>query len=173
MAAVSGRGASRASAALLSDLSDGAGAEGVGGFAAAGSEVGSDASPVAASGAKRPAVTADSRHVAKDAIGEAHARLAARLSRMLAKQVRALEKEPDEGFREERVKALLLLAKALQAMDEAVAKAEAKAGNADDGRSNDGGADDGEDILEFRRRLERQMLALDAQGPGGEVHREP
>jgi hypothetical protein len=87
---------------------------------------------------------------------------------MLAKQVRALEKEPEEGFREERVKALLLLAKALQAMDEAIAKAEAKAGNADDG-----GADDGEDILEFRRRLERQMLALDAQGPGGEVRREP
>jgi hypothetical protein len=87
---------------------------------------------------------------------------------MLAKQVRALENEPEEGFREERVKALLLLAKALQAMDEAIAKAEAKAGNADDS-----GVDDGEDILEFRRRLERQMLALDAQGPGGEVRREP
>lgn len=118
------------------------------------------------------AVKAATRHAGKDAIGEAHARLAGRLSRMLAKQVRALEKEPEEGFREERVKALLLLAKALQAMDEAVAKAEAKAGNADDGRSFDGGANDGEDILEFRRRLERQMLALDAQGPGGEIRRE-
>jgi hypothetical protein len=127
----------------------------------------------AATGATTGAAKSATKGPPKDAVAEAHARLAGRLSRMLAKQVRALEKEPEEGFREERVKALLLLAKALQAMDEAIAKAEAKAGNANDGRSNGGGADDGEDILEFRRRLERQMLALDAQGPGGEVQREP
>jgi hypothetical protein len=154
---------------------DGESVSGVSRKSVAGSDAGG-AGRAAATGAATGATTGAARSSAKsatkgapkDAVAEAHARLAGRLSRMLAKQVRALEKEPEEGFREERVKALLLLAKALQAMDEAIAKAEAKAGNADDG-----GVDDGEDILEFRRRLERQMLALDAQGPGGEVQREP
>ena len=39
-----------------------------------------------------------------------HGRMAARLSRMLKRQIDALEAEPAEGFSETKVKALLLLA---------------------------------------------------------------
>lgn len=48
-----------------------------------------------------------------------HGRMAARLSRMLKRQIDALEAEPVEGFSETTVKALLLLAKALQSMQDA------------------------------------------------------
>ena len=74
---------------------------------------------------------------------------------MLKRQVDALEGEPEAGYSENRVKALLLLAKAIQAM-EVVEQKNEKAIDAESAES--------EDILEFRRRLERQIQALDVEG---------
>ena len=86
---------------------------------------------------------------------KARSRMASRLSRMLKRQVDALEGEPEAGYSENRVKALLLLAKAIQAM-EVVEQKNEKAIDAESAES--------EDILEFRRRLERQIQALDVEG---------
>ena len=83
-------------------------------------------------------------------------RLAARLSRMLRKQIDALEAEPPDGFSEARVKALLLLAKTLGAMEDATRRNE----KAEDGEQSDTG-----DLLEFRRELEKRIAALGQAQP--------
>jgi len=80
--------------------------------------------------------------------------MAKRLSKMLKRQVDALEAEPDEGFSEARVKALMLLAKTLQAMEVVEQKTE-KAANADTSHADD--------IVEFRSQLERQLQALESE----------
>lgn len=85
--------------------------------------------------------------------GASRSAMARRLSKMLKKQVDALEADEAEGFSEARVKALMLLAKTLQAM-EAI---EEKSGKPDAEPS------DADDILEFRRRLESQLQALDGE----------
>ena len=87
-----------------------------------------------------------------------HARLAARLSLMLRRQIDALEEEPVDGYSEAKVKALLLLAKALQAMQEA---------SGQDSRKNEreAGDRDTRDLLEFRNELERRIASLGPLGP--------
>jgi hypothetical protein len=88
------------------------------------------------------------------ASGSSRLPIAKRLSKMLKRQVDALEAEPDEGFSEPRVKALMLLAKTLQAMEVVEQKTE-KAANADTSNA--------EDIVEFRSQLERQLQALESE----------
>lgn len=87
----------------------------------------------------------------------ARTRIAGRLSKMLRLQVDALEAQVEEGYSDARVKALLLLAKTLQAMEVAEPKP---------AKAADIGPFETEDIVEFRRRLERQISAL---GDGGEA----
>ncbi len=79
------------------------------------------------------------------------ARMAGRLQTMLKRQLKALENEPVEGFSEERVKALLLLAKTLQAMEVAEPKP---------GKATDADTSDALDIVEFRALLEERISAL-------------
>lgn len=82
--------------------------------------------------------------------------MARRLGFMLEAQIGALESDtPDEGFSEPRVKALLLLTKTLQAMEDMVQKQE-KA-------RNEQGEGPG-DILEFRAELARKLEALGNAG---------
>lgn len=83
-------------------------------------------------------------------------RLAARLSRMLGKQIDALEADPPDGFSEARVKALLLLAKTLAAMEDATQR---------NGKAADGEQSEPGDLLEFRRELERRIAALGPAQP--------
>lgn len=91
-----------------------------------------------------------------------HARLAARLSNMLRRQIDALEHEPVDGYSEAKVKALLLLAKALQAMQDATKRENSEAVKHD---SAGDGARDARDIVEFRSELERRIAALGPLGP--------
>jgi hypothetical protein len=77
--------------------------------------------------------------------------MAKRLSKMLKKQIAALEADKEPGFSESRVKALMLLAKTLQTMEALEEK----------GETQDAESSESEDILEFRSRLERQLQALD------------
>lgn len=86
--------------------------------------------------------------------------LPARLGRMLAEQVDALEADPAEAYSEGRVKALMLITKTLQAMDDMVRQQE---------REDDGGVDRPDDILEFRAELARRLAALGADGEAGDV----
>lgn len=85
-----------------------------------------------------------------------HSRMAAKLSRMLKKQLDALEAEPVDGFDEARVKALLLLSKTLQAME---------AAQPETGKTANAASADTVDIVEFRRSLAQRIAAL---GDGGE-----
>jgi len=79
----------------------------------------------------------------------------AALRRMLDGQIVALEAEmPPEGYSEAHVKALLLLAKTLQAME---AQKQEKTG--------DDPADEERDILEFRAELARRLAALADAAP--------
>ena len=79
-----------------------------------------------------------------------YADLSARLGRMLAGQVAALEAEAaDDNYSEARVKALLLLAKTLQAMEDMVQRQE-----------HARHADEPDDIVEFRAELARKLAAL-------------
>lgn len=79
-----------------------------------------------------------------------------RLVAMLNEQVELLEAEPlQSGFNEDRVKSLLALAKTVQAMQALSDKLlEPKNGN----------IDEPQDILEFRRQLEKKIDALGASG---------
>lgn len=78
--------------------------------------------------------------------------MSARLTAMLQTQIGLLEAEPvDPGFNEDRVKALLTLAKAVQAVEGLPVSLQ------EDGKGN---FHEPEDILEFRRQLEKKIEAL-------------
>jgi hypothetical protein len=72
---------------------------------------------------------------------------------MLKKQISALEADREDGFSEARVKALMLLAKTLQTMEALEEKGDAR----------DAESSHAEDIVEFRRRLESHLQALDEE----------
>ena len=79
-------------------------------------------------------------------------RMADRLRDMLAEQIDALKDEPASGgYEEGRVKALLALGRAFQAMEELTRRLDLAA--------DECGAD-AEDIVEFRERLAKQIDAL-------------
>ncbi len=87
-------------------------------------------------------------------------RMSARLSKMLKRQIDALEAEVEDGFSENRVKSLLLVAKTLQAMEVAAPKP---------GKVVDADTSDAVDILEFRDLLEKRISALVDGGEAGLV----
>ena len=75
---------------------------------------------------------------------------------MLERQIAALEsQEGDCTYSEAQVMALMLLTKTLQAVDDAAQKQE---------KANDGQDAGPGDILEFRRKLEKQIAALGETG---------
>jgi hypothetical protein len=92
-----------------------------------------------------------------------HARLAVRLGAMLKRQIDALEAEPVDGYSEMKVKALLLLARTLQATQDAARRGKDET----DARDDDGRTRDAHDIVEFRRELERRIAALDPLAADG------
>lgn len=91
--------------------------------------------------------------------------MAERLKRMLARQIDALERhDEDAQFDEARVKALLSLSRALQAMEELIRKREMAA---------DERGVYAEDIVAFRERLAKQLDALGESGAEPSVSGKP
>jgi hypothetical protein len=87
--------------------------------------------------------------------------MGARLTAMLQTQIGLLEAEPVEpGFNEDRVKSLLTLAKAVQAV-EGLATSLQEGGK--------GILHEPEDIVEFRRQLEKKIEALGDDRSDGKV----
>ena len=79
-----------------------------------------------------------------------------RLATMLNKQIDLLEAAPEtSGYSEEQVKSLLTLAKTLQAMETLCTRSQ---------EVENGNIDEHQDILEFRRQLEKKIDALGAGG---------
>lgn len=107
--------------------------------------------------ARPPAAAAPRAPAGRDAMPDLCA-LSCRLARMLEAEIAALEAEAaGDLYSETRVKALMLLAKTLQAMDDMVQRQEKTKNEQGEGPA---------DILEFRNRLARQLEALAAEDEG-------